>query len=1425
MNHKDQKEGNGRREIQFDAGSSKLRDVRIGSTWTHFVLIILLLLIVLISVFYIFVPPSGLVRFAGENFPLHSTIEALGAIAAILMAFMPYQLLFGKSKPSYIFISIGFLVMGIWDLFHSVHQIGNGFVFTHSLALLSGGLSFSLILFPWKFKVESTKKYLYFFGALTTVLLSVLATFDRSIFPEMVRNGSFTTTADAINLIAGILFFLSTIKLLVIYVKDKSLGLLILIFLAVSSGIVGTTFHLSALWDVSWWLWHIIRLLAFFAMLVYMLWRIQRVSIDLNLALWNLKEQYVAITESEKKFKDLFQNDPSAIIIAEPSTGVVFDVNPAAEKLMGMNRNELIGLHQSRLHPEDAMEDQIRQFEESKNKANVTVTSEILTKSGQRKQVEIKVSRVEIDNKPYTIGIFHDISELIEQQKQLKQSEDKYHAILDSLPGLFYKISTEGRFVIWNKNFETVSGYSAQEMTEISPLDLFENEDRINIDQSMQKVFSEGEASVEATLVAKDGTKTPYFFTGKTIFIDQTPYLSGMAMDISDRIEAETKLIASEEKYRTLIKSTPLPLCLVGDDGEFQYINDRFIQVFGYTMDDVPTLDAWWKTAYPDEEYRGWVLDTWGKAVENARIQHIDIESVEYEVTCKDQSVRSIIISGIALEEGFLATFIDNTERKKAEDKLRDSEHKFRQIFDFSPVGIVMVGLDKKFIHCNKAFSSLLGYSQEEMTGRSIDAITYPDDLLIGMEEMKSLSMDQISTANVQKRYLRKDNQIIWADLTISLIRDNEDAPKYFLGINQDITSKKRYENEVLPKDIVFESSVSANSTADVSGILTNVNAAFLKIWGYEKEEEVLGRSLAEFIYHEHEAIEIITSLNETGKWSGEFFGIKKDQTIFQAQANASVLKDADGNFIGYQSTVIDITEKKKAEEERNQFFNLTLDHLCVAGMDGYFKSVNPSWTKTFGYTEKEFLAKPFVEFIHPEDVESTLQAVSQLSKQNPVINFINRYRRIDGSYRWLSWVAAPSGETIFAAAHDITDIKLAEEKLTEFNKELEKLVLERTIDLEKNRKLLDETSRLARVGGWEIDLLQNKVIWTDEVYQIHEVSPDEFTPSVEGGINFYTPEAIPIISEAVEKAITSGTPFDLELQIITAKKRIIWVRAIGQSYSENNKVVKVGGVFQDINHKKLIEEELRKYQENLEQLVEEKTSELSEAVTNLERSNQELEQFAYIASHDLQEPLRMVSSYTQLLEKRYADKLDQDAKDFIGYAVDGSIRMQRLINDLLQYSRVTTKGKALEKLDLTSTLGYAVSNLYQTIQETGTIITQDPLPSCLGDEGQLIRVFQNLLGNAIKFTKDKAPRIHVSAEETDDNWIISVKDNGIGIDIKYKEKIFTIFQRLHNKTKYAGTGIGLAICKRTIERHGGTIWFESKPGEGTTFMFTLKKA
>ncbi len=240
------------------------------------------------------------------------------------------------------------------------------------------------------------------------------------------------------------------------------------------------------------------------------------------------------------------------------------------------------------------------------------------------------------------------------------------------------------------------------------------------------------------------------------------------------------------------------------------------------------------------------------------------------------------------------------------------------------------------------------------------------------------------------------------------------------------------------------------------------------------------------------------------------------------------------------------------------------------------------------------------------------------------------------------------------------------------------------------------------------------------------------------------------------------------------------------------------------------------------EQTVIDQSIELEQLLAELERSNDELEQFASVASHDLQEPLRVITSYLQLLDRRYKDRLDADARRFIARTVDGAARMKRLIAELLTYSRVGTRGNAFEPTKCSEALSQGIDNLQVAIEESGALVTHGVLPTVLADDVQLVQLFQNLIGNAIKFCGNHQPKIHVGASREDTEWVFFVQDNGIGIDREHSERIFLIFQRLHTQKEYEGTGVGLATCRKIIERHGGRIWVESVPQVGSTFYFTI---
>jgi PAS domain S-box-containing protein len=365
-----------------------------------------------------------------------------------------------------------------------------------------------------------------------------------------------------------------------------------------------------------------------------------------------------------------------------------------------------------------------------------------------------------------------------------------------------------------------------------------------------------------------------------------------------------------------------------------------------------------------------------------------------------------------------------------------------------------------------------------------------------------------------------------------------------------------------------------------------------------------------------------------------------------------------------------------------------------------------------------------------------------------------------------------------------------------------------------KREEYIDSIMQTVREPLLVLDGKRRVISANHPFYQTFQITPGDIEGKVLydlGNRQWNIPKLRKLLEEILPKS-TVFLDFEIDHDFANLGRRIMVLNA-RRIFHETKRMQMVLLAIEDITERKRAERELKQ------------ADELKQAVEALELSNRDLEQFAYVASHDLQEPLRMVSSFTQLLAKRYRSKLDKDADEFIDYIVAGAKRMQALINDLLTYSRVDTRGESFGLVDSEAAFNQAMANLRLTIEEGEVVITHDPLPPLIADNSQIVQLFQNLLGNAIKFCSKEPPRIHVSAEQENNEWVFSFRDNGIGIAPEYFDRIFVIFQRLHNREEYTGTGTGLAICKRIVERHGGRIWVESEPSKGSTFYFTIPSA
>ena len=501
-------------------------------------------------------------------------------------------------------------------------------------------------------------------------------------------------------------------------------------------------------------------------------------------------------------------------------------------------------------------------------------------------------------------------------------------------------------------------------------------------------------------------------------------------------------------------------------------------------------------------------------------------------------------------------------------------------------------------------------------------------------------------------------------------------------------------------------------------------------------------------------------------------------------------------------ASLIDITDRKIAEQSLNEseakyraLFESASDTIILLDRERII-DCNQKTLEMFGCSREQLLSTPPEKF-WPEfqpDGTSTLELINeqfQSALRGNTTTFELKSLRYDGSVfdaEMTSTIITLSGKKYLQAIiRDITERKIVEIALKEGEAKYRALVESAvdTIILIDNEVIVDlNLATLKMFRGTREQLIGHKT-W-------------DFMPEFQSDGLLSKDMAKEKIKQALKGETLflewsfircDGSAFDAELTFNTITLK-------GQKYFQ--------AIIRDITERKHAAEQMKKLTQELE------------------RSNTDLAQFAYVASHDLQEPLRMVTSFVQLLQHRYQGKLDKDADEFISYAVDGASQMQRLINDLLKYSRVGTHGKTLEPTNCNIVITHAISNLSKTIKEADAIINIDHLPTISADYTQLVQLFQNLIGNAIKYHGKKQPEILIRATNKGDNWLFSVRDNGIGIDKDYIDKIFVIFQRLHNKSQYPGTGIGLSICKKIVERHGGRIWVESKPGQGSTFYFTI---
>jgi PAS domain S-box-containing protein len=574
----------------------------------------------------------------------------------------------------------------------------------------------------------------------------------------------------------------------------------------------------------------------------------------------------------------------------------------------------------------------------------------------------------------------------------------------------------------------------------------------------------------------------------------------------------------------------------------------------------------------------------------------------------------------------------------------------------------------------------------------------------------------------------------------------------------------------------------------------------------------------------------------------------------------AAVVKSLSSTRARALALAVEINERKRAEEalkENEERFRLITENandlISVRTMQGKYVYTSPSFGIKLGYSSEELSGLKPSDLVHPDDLEKYTS-----SKTPSTAQF--RFHKANGEWVWMegtsSLMRMNGDDFIVGISRDITERKLAEEALKEEVQRAETMI---SVSNTFAELALDYKAVLENAAKITSDLIGDAAV-------VRLVSEDK--PFLEP-VAVYHPDkvAMEIIDEVLNSApqdaasgLSGRVVSKLESIIIPEVELSEVENLIRPEYKKYFEKYGIHGILivpllvgrqaigtlsvmrtrpgkpYSAKDRSFLEELANRiaiailnsslHQEKVHEIEERRLTEdkLKKTLDDLARSNSELENFAYVASHDLQEPLRMISSYTQLISKRYNGKLDEKADQYISFVVDGAKRMQQLIHDLLEYSRVATRGKEFEPVDCNEILKNVLTNLQISIQKNNAVIKYDALPRVMADNIQLMQLFQNLISNAMKFKSDSIPVVTIKVEDRTVEWLFSVSDNGIGIDPQFKERIFIIFQRLHEREAYPGTGIGLAVCKKIVERHGGRIWVEAEEGKGSTFFFTLPK-
>jgi PAS domain S-box-containing protein len=1161
-------------------------------------------------------------------------------------------------------------------------------------------------------------------------------------------------------------------------------------------------------------------------------------------------------------------------IVSVDGKGIVLEYNRAGAEMIGINGSEMIGKpFMKMMTPESAA----RALSMIKRLAKIgrSQGSEYQVLRKDKSVMDVIINSTALKDKKgrliRVISVLEDITERKFIEKALKESEEKYRTLFESLTDAVFvhqplKNKKPGPFIAVNKIACDRMGYTEKELKKMTIMDINATETRANPVRTSKQIFKDGKISIETLHMAKDGRKIPVEINARLFKLLGKPTIISSARDITDRKRAAEKeeftsrmnalradiweiiaekdlkedsliqrlidrlgpeLNVSRVSYNRIIAGNQVCVLEWRAKGVKSTIGVKMSQdLLSFVMKD-KFYDISMKNA---AEVMPKFLKPAARAFAGLLSKAFNIESIgiipyyiegrpEGSITFdvnKDQIVKPVWDSRkkeVLLE--IVNIMAQNMAKRRAERATEESQKLYRELFNNANDAIVIQEITSapgrqpkiRLLDFNDMTCRMFEMDRDGLAATSFEEIFGEH----GVRRLRQIAAGDAPgrTIDASMEMKTKKGKKITGEVRVSVF--NLGPKKILFAVVRDISERIKAEEALRESEEKYrELFNNANDGIYINELdgkgrvrgFIEMNGMARKLTGYSREE------FAKMTPRDLITPEYLHTYPLIGKSLAEYGKAKYEQEIYHKKGSRLMVENNSQKFALKGRPVVltvmrDITERKRFEEalkESEEKYRTVISQTGQLVYDYNVQSGIMRWggaiKEITGYSEEEFNREVsrdiWGERIHPEDRTLTYGLFEKAQDACGKFSAEYRFACKDGSYRYISdegiFIRGDEGRAIrmLGVMKDITERRKTDEAIKESE--------------EKFRTLSEQSSLSITIIQDGRFKYFNKAFLEMTGFNSGEMAA---MPESEYEKHIYPEDAAVLAHQAGWRG-QIGVLNSYQFRIIGGTGKIKWMDVYSKNVPYEGKPANFI-TMSDITDLKDTEEKLKK------------------TILELERSNAELERFAYVASHDLQEPLRMISSYVQLLERRYRDKLGGDANEFIGYAVDGAARMQKLIKDLLAYSRLGTREKQFVQIDTNATIEQVKANLVEMIAGKSCEIKTGKLPEITADESQITQLFQNLISNGMKFgRKDEKCVIEVSAEKKGKEWEFCFKDNGIGIDPKYYDKIFVIFQRLHSAAEYSGTGIGLAICKRVVENHGGRIWVESEEGRGSAFYFTI---